>query len=180
MPRGLLLKTNGSVASVPLPATAQELVSVWKSNDFPMGVFLHKMLHFDAAKKLQFFNTIDGGTISLSLLQGNHDHGQHQIGNCNFHEIPKALDTQLFYGNLLMILTIDGSTIIDLSQTQYNSLLNADISEAMTTFARTSSRGSSSEVSPLGNVVRNRGGGGGGGGRGGGRRKKRNAMDTSD
>lgn len=170
MPWGLVLQTNGAMSAMELPPTAQELMSqasVGGDHFFPRGVFLHKMLHLtNPTIRSQIIGGDPKATVSLSLLRDCRFTDQAcAIMNdattaCNFHEIPRALDTQLFYGDIMMILTIDGSTIVSLTPAQYALIMDSDMNEALTTLPFPTTKSSrtsfSSEISPLAKVVRRR------------------------
>lgn len=146
---GLVLCTNGSFIPVAVPPTAQELASHWSSPQFPRGVVLHSMMHLSASIVQQLFGRVDA-TVSLSLLR---DSRTPRKGDCNYHEIPRALDTQLFFGDIMMVLTANGTTILPLTATQYKLILDADVNVVLTTlpaYMRSTRRSySSSEPSPV-------------------------------
>jgi len=142
MPESLILLTAGETTTACLPSTAQEVSSAWRHDLlFPHGVFFHRMMHLSAdmveeigVRRYLTRNRVE--TVSLSLLM---DARLKSTGNRstllhlepNFHEIPPLLDTQLFYGNLLLILTIDGSTIIPLNKRQYHTILNSHVTDSI-------------------------------------------------
>lgn len=139
MPRSLVLLTAGENTLVNLPSTAQECCSRWHHDLlFPVGVTLHRMMHLprELARDIGILSHLSRNyveTVSLSLLIDKRLENINTVssfmaagGDCippNFHEIPKLLDTQLFYGNLLVILTIDGTTILPFDMDQYRKIL---------------------------------------------------------
>ena len=130
-PNSIVLLSHGEIATTLLPSTAQEVSSEWKhDNFFPLGVYLHKMMHLDASlvQRLgisQYLSRSRNETVSLSILLDTRTRGQHRNLKLepNLHEIPRFLDTQLFYGNLLLLLTLDGCTILPLCKSQYDVIL---------------------------------------------------------
>jgi hypothetical protein len=88
-------------------------------------------------------------TVSLSIMMDTRmrDHHSHGL-QPNFHEIPTFLDTQLFYGNLLLILTIDGSTIIPFNHRQYEIILKNHVNNSIYPTERNNSN--SYDISSLG------------------------------
>lgn len=139
MPQGLILVMNGAFRQVMVPSTAQTLVTKWDHMElFPKGVMLHRMIHLTSTMTRTLGMRFGDATVSLSLLCdarfGNSGNGgKRDMKFCNFHEIPKALDTQLFFGNILMILTLDGSTIVNLDEAQYRNLLNMNLKKSLST-----------------------------------------------
>ncbi len=137
--QGLVLETKGNIITLALPSTAQKLTSTWTHDIyFPQGVCLHKMIHLPTPLKKQLLGRAhENQTLSLSLLcDTRHFSG---IEHHNFHEIPKVLDTQLFFGNLLVILTIDGGRILPLTPAQYQELLQMDLKQVLSTLPQRSS-----------------------------------------
>lgn len=137
----IVLLTAGETATTLLPDTAQEISTTWRHETlFPEGVILHRMMHLsremtDEIGVTPYLSRDRVETVSLSLLMdGRLRNGNPTGGGTlfpNFHEIPRILDTQLFYGNLLMILTIDGSTILPLTRYQYDCILNHHVNHSM-------------------------------------------------
>lgn len=128
MPTTVILLPNGQFSLVAVPGSAPHLTSVWKQVEFfPCGVFLHKMMHIVDVETIG--KIISGPilpdmlTVSLLLDERLKSNGHHL--SPNFHELPKQLDTCLFYGALMIILTIDGSTIIPFNRVQLKTLLNS-------------------------------------------------------
>jgi hypothetical protein len=143
MPESLILLNTGETTIAHLPSTAQEVSSSWRHDTFfPDGVFLHRMMHLgpEMVSELElnpYLARDRKETISLSLLIDARLRGvSEKMNPCkrlapNLHEIPNHLDTQLFYGNLLLILTIDGSTILPLKKGQYHAILNNHVNHSI-------------------------------------------------
>lgn len=135
---GLVLQCQGDFYNIHLPSTAQSLTSHWTHDSFPNGVKLHKMIHIQDPLKTQMIGN-SRKTLSLSLLCDARfsdstlsDNGRH----CNYHEIPQAMDSQLFFGDILMILTLDGSTIIPLSHEEYRYIVDTEITQDLSNYSR--------------------------------------------
>lgn len=145
--QGLVLETRGVITPIVLTPTAQQLASTWTHPFyFPQGVYLHKMVHLSSTLKKHLLgrsaSTYENQTLSLSLLcDSKHllNFGGGGLSECNYNEIPRVLDTQLFFGNLLVILTIDGSKILPLTPAQYQELLQVDLKQVLNTLPQRSS-----------------------------------------
>ena len=117
MPSSLVLLPDGTITTVLLPSNAQQLTTVWRHEDyFPEGVFLHKMMHINSGQSC-------AGLMSVSLLLDERNKAGYKL-QPNFHNIPTLLDTQLFFGALLLIMTVDGTTIVPFDFAQYQSILS--------------------------------------------------------
>ena len=139
----LILHSDGNFSNIPVPRTAQELTSLWKNEYyFASGVTFHKMIHLSEIIKTKLIGK-SNKTLSLALLK-NKEHSCNSK-DCNFHELPQGLDTQLFYGNLMIILTLDGTNIINLSPIQYKNIVDADL-EMLNSTTTTNSSFSSSPI----------------------------------
>jgi len=129
-PASIVLLPHGETVTTFLPSTAQEVCSEWRHDFyFPEGVVLHKMMHLntDLVARLEVSQHLSPSrveTVSVSLLLDRRS--KHAQLEPNYHEIPRFLDTQLFYGNVLVILTIDGCTVIPLCRAQYDLILQAN------------------------------------------------------
>lgn len=164
MPKSLVLLTAGDNTTVNLPNTAQECCTTWRHDRlFPAGVTLHRMMHLprEMARDIGIMAHLSSDhieTISLSLLIDKRIQNITTVSSfiaggtdCippNFHEIPKLLDTQLFYGNLLVILTIDGTTILPFDINQYHQILKNQYPTNQSSFNNTNNNYSFFSITP--------------------------------
>lgn len=131
MPNTIVLLPNGSFDNVLVPGTAQEICSLWRHNSFfPQGVYLHKMAHLprEVTWRLQemYNSKPENITLSVSLLMDKRNQQGFSL-QPNYHEIPRLLETQLLFGNLMCILTIDGCRVVNMTERMLKHILNLEV-----------------------------------------------------
>jgi hypothetical protein len=132
MPTTIVLLSNGTFDDVVVPETAQETCTMWRHKRlFPHGVYLHKMTHLThemSQRLLRLFNVRpnDPVTLSLSLLMDQRCR-QGQKLQPNYHELPRFLETQLLFGHLMCLLTVDGCRVINMNEAVLKQILNLEV-----------------------------------------------------
>jgi hypothetical protein len=134
MPRSIILSATGEKRTVAVPSTAQETISRWRCPDFPAGVHFCKMMHLAPELIARYLPRVQSHLtpgkceiVSLSMLidarTKNAVDASYWLPK-NTHDLPLALRTDGIYGNILLLLTIDGSTILPLSRHEFQSIVD--------------------------------------------------------
>lgn len=134
MPSGLILYSNGTFGSINVPSSVKEVDNCFvdKSEVFPNGMCLHRMAFLSHTLSASLFYQ-GNRALSLALYSCPRQVSKStRRQECNLHEIPKSLDTQMFYGNMLMVLVVDREKVISITQEQYQKILRADVENALT------------------------------------------------
>jgi hypothetical protein len=136
MPRTLILAAGGGERkTVKVSPTAQETISRWRCPDFPAGVHFCKMMHLAPELIARYMPRVQSHLtpgkceiVSLSMLidarTKNAVDASYWLPK-NTHDLPLPLRTDgVIYGNILLLLTIDGSTILPLSRHEFQSIVD--------------------------------------------------------
>lgn len=137
MPNTIVLLSNGTFDNVLVPGTAQEICSLWRHESlFPNGVYLHKMTHLskDLTWRLQEMlgSKPENIILSISLLLDRRNKNGGFMLQPNYHEIPRMLETQLLFGNLMCIMTIDGCRVVNMTERMLKHILNLEVTNITT------------------------------------------------
>lgn len=125
MPSALVLEAGGEIAGVTVPASMNELHRWTHEYYFPRGVVLHRGTPLCAQTVARVFGgTHQQGQVQVMLLLMRDSQDTSRM--CNYHEIPKMLDSQLFFGHLLVVLAMGEIAVSSLSINQYQSILTSE------------------------------------------------------